>query len=198
MRATPHTPHAEAVSGTPSEATLLWPARQGSLSLPYMASRCVPSTRGENIALMHAERNTLHSQHYEALRATLSTMPEINVSAETDHQLSLLASWEGTSKGEVVARLLTNLSKSQTRSDDTVAVHKVYERERIEGIYDPPSSTLTITSAPWSGEVFSKPSSAAIAVVQHFKPDANPNRNGWDFWRVTETGAPLQSLRSHR
>lgn len=125
-------------------------------------------------------------------------MPEITVSAETDRQLSLLASWDGTSKGEVVARLLANLSKTETRSDDTVAVHKVYEKERIEGLYDPSSSTLTITSSPWSGEVFSKPSSAAIAVVQHFKPEANPNRNGWDFWRVTETGAPLQTLRSHR
>ena len=125
-------------------------------------------------------------------------MPEITVSADTDRHLSMLASWEGTSKGDVVARLLTKLFSNETEHTGDVAVHKVYERERIEGRYDPASSTLTITSPPWSGEVFSKPSSAAIAVVQHFKPDANPNRNGWDFWRVTETGAPLQSLRAHR
>lgn len=126
------------------------------------------------------------------------SMPRIDVSPETDQQLSLLASWEGTSKGEVVARLLAKLSSAETEPDNVVAVHKIYEKERIEGFYDPASSTLTITSPPWSGEVFSKPSSAAIAVVQHFKPDTNPNRNGWDFWRVTESGATLQSLRTHR
>ena len=117
-------------------------------------------------------------------------MPRIDVSPETDQQLSPLASWEGTSKGEVVARLLAKLSSAETEPDNVVAVHKIYEKERIEGFYDPASSTLTITSPPWSGEVFSKPSSAAIAVVQHFKPDTNPNRNGGLLARDRERSHP--------
>jgi hypothetical protein len=130
-------------------------------------------------------------------------MPEITVSPETYHQITLLASWEGTSKGEVVARLLSRLP-TQGGDDITadssieVAVYKVYERHRVEGRFDPSAKTLTITTEPWSGEVFNRPSSAAISVVEHFKPDSNPNRNGWDFWRVTATDEPLSTLRNRR
>lgn len=163
-----------------------------------------PSSPTTCLAPVHTKTSQEQKQyHYTAIALIVlvcyvASMPRIDVSPETDQQLSLLASWEGTSKGEVVARLLAKLSSAETEPGNAVAVHKIYEKERIEGFYDPTSSTLTIASPPWSGEVFSKPSSAAIAVVQHFKPDTNPNRNGWDFWRVTETGATLQSLRTHR
>lgn len=130
-------------------------------------------------------------------------MPEITVSPETYHQITLLASWEGTSKGEVVARLLSRLpalGESETTADSSteVPVYKVYERKRVEGLFDPAAKTLTITTAPWSGEVFNRPSSAAISVVEHFKPGSNPNRNGWDFWRMVATDEPLRILRDRR
>jgi hypothetical protein len=130
-------------------------------------------------------------------------MPEITVSPETYHQLTLLASWEGTSKGEVVARLLSRLpaqggDPAPADHSTDVPVYKVYERKRVEGLFDPAAKTLSITTEPLSGEVFNRPSSAAISVVEHFKPGSNPNRNGWDFWRVTATDEPLSTLRNRR
>jgi hypothetical protein len=32
-------------------------------------------------------------------------------------------------------------------------------------------------------------------VVKHYKPGVDPNRNGWGFWTVSETGEWLQALR---
>ncbi|QVQ53167.1 hypothetical protein J4H86_05110 [Spiractinospora alimapuensis] len=125
-------------------------------------------------------------------------MPHVEITQKTDDRLELLASWEGISKGEVIARLLERLHEAGEKTNTnatTVTVFTVYQKTRVEAEFDPATHTLAITSSPWSGETFSKPSTAAIAVVEHLNPNASPNRNGWSFWRVASTGRPLDTLR---
>jgi len=81
------------------------------------------------------------------------------------------------------------------REHGRISVHAVYRQVLVEGKYDPNTRTVTIESAPWNGEEFAKPSAAAIAVVTHYNPERNANTNGWRFWRVSDTGRLLDSLR---
>jgi hypothetical protein len=48
------------------------------------------------------------------------------------------------------------------------------------------------------GESFRSPTGAARAVVRHYNPSVNDNRNGWGFWQIDSGGGPrawLQSIR---
>ena len=78
------------------------------------------------------------------------------------------------------------------------AVHAIYGGTRTDGLYDRVSQSLTITTGPLAGRSFSKPSGAAVALVQVYSPDVNPNRNGWSFWVVSKTGKRLQTIRYER
>lgn len=122
-------------------------------------------------------------------------MTNIEVSRDTYAKLSAIATWEGISAGEVVARLLDRRPESKPREHGRISVHAVYRQVRVEGTYDPNTHTVTIESTPWNGEEFAKPSAAAIAVVTHYNPERNANTNGWRFWRVSDTGKLLDSLR---
>ncbi|WP_052745731.1 hypothetical protein [Allosalinactinospora lopnorensis] len=122
-------------------------------------------------------------------------MPAIEISSDTYAKLSAIATWEGISIGEVVTRLLNRKPEPRGRGDGRVSVHAVYRQVRVEGTYDPGTQTVTIDSSPWEGEEFSKPSTAAIAVVTRYNPERNANTNGWRFWRVSDTGRLLDSLR---
>ena len=79
--------------------------------------------------------------------------------------------------------------------EDGVSVHAIYNGTRIDGRYHPATGKLEITSGVLARQVFKTPSGAAIAVVRAHNPGVKPNRNGWTFWVVTETGKLLQSLR---
>lgn len=122
-------------------------------------------------------------------------MPNIEVSSDTYSKLSAIAAWEGISTGEVVTRLLDRTPEPKPREHGRISVHAVYRQVRVEGAYDPNTQTVRIESAPWNGEEFAKPSAAAIAVVTHYNPQRNANTNGWRFWRVSDTGRLLDSLR---
>ncbi|GAB3856413.1 hypothetical protein GCM10029963_52730 [Micromonospora andamanensis] len=61
----------------------------------------------------------------------------------------------------------------------------------------PGPGRVEITAGPLAGQVFKTPSQAARAIVGHYKPEVSPHRNGWSFFVIEETGAPLQILR-HR
>jgi hypothetical protein len=84
-----------------------------------------------------------------------------------------------------------------TESDelDSVTIHAVYEGHRTRGVYEPATRRVTIVDGPLAARSFKSPSGAAIAVVSHYRPGVNPNRNGWSFWTVTDSGDLLQSLR---
>jgi hypothetical protein len=129
----------------------------------------------------------------------------ISVTDGVHDRIALLARAWGYSDGEVVRRLLDEFS-APTRHLDSgdlpdesgghgVPVHAVYEGNRIEGVFYPGTRRLDITAGVLAGRSFKSPSGAAIAVVQAHNPEVHPNRNGWSFWVVTESGKWLQTIR---
>jgi hypothetical protein len=86
---------------------------------------------------------------------------------------------------------------SERRAGDgsRVAIHGDYEGRRTKAWFSPSTQRVEIAEGPLAGASYKSPSGAARAVVAHGNPEVNPSRNGWAFWTVTATGAPLQSLR---
>lgn len=128
-------------------------------------------------------------------------MKQLDVADDVYEQVTLLERAWATSASEVVRRLLIEFRGAEDRSASAksatpqVAVHAVYERTRTDGLYDPVTQALTITTGALAGKTFGKPSGAAVALVGAQSPGVNPNRNGWSFWVVSETGKRLQSIR---
>jgi hypothetical protein len=130
-------------------------------------------------------------------------MPTISLTAGTAERLRLLSRAWSVTEDDAVSRLLDEFTGGQDEPttkalNRAVSVHAIYEGERILGRFQPESGKVEIDSAPCAGRSFRTPSGAAIAVVQAMNPRVNPNRNGWSFWIVTDTGKTLQSLRSKR
>ncbi|OLF18024.1 hypothetical protein [Actinophytocola xanthii] len=129
----------------------------------------------------------------------------IEVDSQTYSSLEFAARMSGCTAGEVVARLVAQASMpppttvgapERSDADVAVAVYADYEGHRTQGRYDPRTTRIDITSGPLSGRSFKTPTGAARAVVAHYKPGVNPNRNGWEFWRLDdETGRALAGVR---
>ncbi|WP_217206571.1 hypothetical protein [Streptomyces sp. AC550_RSS872] len=124
----------------------------------------------------------------------------ISVDDATFAKVALLArAWDVT-PGEAVRRLVEHFqqpapaTRPTASTDERVAVHALYGGVRVEGEYDPVTQSLTVTEGPALGH-YRTPSGAASAVLQAVKPHVKPNRNGWSFWTITETGRLLQTLR---
>ncbi|MGP8296389.1 hypothetical protein ACTPOK_00055 [Streptomyces inhibens] len=81
-----------------------------------------------------------------------------------------------------------------TTSPTLAPVHVFYAGQKISGMYDRENRSLTIADGPAAG-TYKTPSGAASAVLHALRPDVRPNRNGWSFWTVDETGEILQTLR---
>jgi hypothetical protein len=128
-------------------------------------------------------------------------MANVVVADAVYERIELLAAAWRTTEGEVVKRLLEEFARSSRdasgtpRLDGVVKVHTVYAGQRIDAVYHRDTMRVDITTGDLAGKSFNRPSGAAIAVVQTYRPDVNPNRNGWGFWTVTETGKPLRSIR---
>jgi hypothetical protein len=126
----------------------------------------------------------------------------IEVDQQTDDYLALAARVAGISKGQVVAQLVV-LAKSEPPADSprrpggerAVTIHADYEGHRTIARYIRGLGRIEIEDGPLAGESFKTPSEAAVRVVRKYNPEINPNRNGWTFWVITETGAPLQTIR---
>ncbi|MCZ4120243.1 hypothetical protein [Streptomyces sp. H39-S7] len=119
----------------------------------------------------------------------------------TNTQIALLARAWDVSPGEAVRRLVEHFQHASptatTRpapAGSWVAVHAIYDGVRVPGLYDPASRALTVTDSPAAG-AYRTPSGAASAVLQALKPQVKPNRNGWEFWTVDDSGELLQTLR---
>ncbi len=57
---------------------------------------------------------------------------------------------------------------------------------------------VEIVDGPLKSRSFKTPTGAARAVVRHYNPSVNDNRNGWGFWQIDNGGGPrvwLQSIR---
>lgn len=80
-----------------------------------------------------------------------------------------------------------------------IAAAGVRQGFRTAGRYDPKAGRIDITTGPLDGRSFKSPSSAARAVVGHYKPAVNPHRNGWSFWSLDDGSKRLlQSIRPQK
>nr|WP_078903259.1 hypothetical protein [Streptomyces toyocaensis] len=126
--------------------------------------------------------------------------PTIEVDEQTYRSIEFAASMGGTTAGEVVARLVKSASvpaaASKEDEERKVGVYVDYEGHRTRGNYDRDTKRIDITSGPLAGQSFKTPTGAARAVVTHYKPGVNPNRNGWSFWVLDDgSGGLLQTIR---
>ncbi|MGD9958137.1 hypothetical protein [Nocardioides sp.] len=129
--------------------------------------------------------------------------PSIEVDAATYRSLELAARLTGVSVGGVVSRLVAQAVEGPARDSptpgvrpDKVSIYADYAGTRTHGEFESSSSQIQITTGPLAGTTYGTPSQAAVAVVQHYKPDVDPNRNGWTFWVLDDgSGARIQSIR---
>ncbi|WP_059007039.1 hypothetical protein [Streptomyces specialis] len=134
----------------------------------------------------------------------MSPQHAVLLDSATHADIALLARAWDVSEGEAVRRLIKHFQRSPAAASPTaasapgeartVAVHAIYNGHRVSGLYDPATESLTITAGPATGH-YKSPSGAASAVLQALKPHVKPNRNGWSFWTVDESGELLQTLR---
>lgn len=129
----------------------------------------------------------------------------IRLDTTTYQQVTLLAGAWGLSPAQAVRRLAEHFQQRfapATGADDgtddgSVAVHAIYACVRIQGHYHPTTQSLTITEGPGAGH-YKSPSGATTAVLRTLRPHIQPNRTGWDFWIINETGERLRTLRGTR
>lgn len=122
----------------------------------------------------------------------------IEVSDETLARVRLLQSAWQTSADAVIDRLLNAFMQVDAAVPEPgrLDVHATYEGKLVKGSFDVRTRYLTITEGPLTGQSFKSPSGAAMALVRHLNPEVHNNRNGWTFWTITDTGHPLQTVRS--
>ncbi|WP_409073943.1 hypothetical protein [Micromonospora chalcea] len=134
-------------------------------------------------------------------------MPTIEIDEDTDSYLAFAAGIAGLTKGQVVARLVNEVrARAESRPEapedpsgepSTVRIYADYAGHRTHASFVPGPGRIEITSGPLAGKVYKTPSQAAREIVKHYNPDVSPHRNGWSFFLISGTAAPLQTLR-HR
>lgn len=131
-------------------------------------------------------------------------MSEVEVFEVDAERIKLLQRAWNSSTATVINRLLDAFMREQPQVPEDepadsgeIRVHASYEGVWIDGLFEPISERLLITNGDLAGRRFKSPSGAAAAVVRLLNPAVHPNRNGWTFWTVTETGHLLKSLRRH-
>lgn len=128
-------------------------------------------------------------------------VPTIEINQPEYDALDLTASITGMTHAQVVARLIqqTRLPAappSSTRPDTVVPIYADYDGYRTKATYDRVTRRIDIIDGPLARRSFKSPSSAARAVVSHYKPSVNPHRNGWGFWLLDDgSGDTLQKIR---
>lgn len=124
----------------------------------------------------------------------------IEVDDQTHRSLELAARMSNSTAAQVVARLVDQASMPKPVDEHadraTLFVYADYEGHRTHASYDPETKRVDITSGPLGGSSFKTPTGAARAVVGHYKPSINTNRNGWLFWSLNDGSRRLlQSVR---
>lgn len=127
-------------------------------------------------------------------------MATIEVDEDTKRTVSFAARMAQLTEGAIIRRLIAasawvNDEPAQPRAGG-VAVYADYEGHRVHARYIEPAR-VEIIDGPLAGQSFKTPTGAARAVIRHFNPDINDNRNGWTFWQIDEPGVrrPLQAIR---
>lgn len=123
-------------------------------------------------------------------------MPNVLLDDRTHEKLRVVAGVLGLTEAQAVGELIRRLEPRSSAGDDLrMAIHAVYKGARVEGLFDPKTNAVEITTGSLAGQRFVRPSPAAVAVVRSIDPAVSPARNGWNFWLITDTGAVLQSAR---
>ncbi|WP_189194125.1 DUF4357 domain-containing protein [Micromonospora fulviviridis] len=137
-------------------------------------------------------------------------MKQIDVYDDTYDRLRFAAKVFGVSIAEVVERMVQTHDGPQVGAvkpeqpapptqTHEVPVHVVYQNIRIQGLFEPDTNLLRITTGDLAGRTYSSPSAAAIAVVEKMNPGrAFPQTNGRTFWVVDSTGKTLRSILGKR
>lgn len=130
-------------------------------------------------------------------------METLMLPASIRREVALLAGAWQVSEGEAVGRLVDHFRATTIQPDrntaaipeQAIAVHATYQGQRVEGLFFPATKRLEVTSGQRAGRTYKSPSGAARAVITAINPHVTPNRDGWTFWIVAETGKLLQTLR---
>jgi len=127
-------------------------------------------------------------------------MATIEVDEGVKRTVSFAARMADVTEGEIVRRLIA-ASSLETKELDPgqkgVPIYADYEGHRTRAVYFAPAR-VEIVDGPLKGKSFRTPTGAARAVVRHYNPSVNDNRNGWGFWQIDNGGGPrvwLQSIR---
>lgn len=129
--------------------------------------------------------------------------PTIDVDQATFNAIDLAARLTSMSHSEVLARLVSQSQASPTTSDGAseddangVAIYADYVGRRTKATFNRLTHRIDIIDGPLAGTSYKSPSSAARAVVGHYKPGVSPHRNGWSFWMLDDgTARFVQSIR---
>jgi hypothetical protein len=132
-------------------------------------------------------------------------MKTVELAEATHSDLTLLAqAWQVDHNG-AVERLISDFRSNGPRAkvgpppqptdQGLVEIYADYNGVRVSGVYDPKTQSVRITSGISNQRTFKSPSGAAIAVVSELNPTVDPNRNGWSFWNLVESGETLQQIR---
>ena len=128
-------------------------------------------------------------------------MAIIEVDEETKRIVSFAARMANLTEGGIIRRLIASSALPEESvpqpADGGVAIYADYEGHRVRARFFEPTR-VEIIDGPLAGQSFKSPTGAARAVVRHYNPSINDNRNGWAFWQLDdESGArmPLQSVR---
>jgi hypothetical protein len=127
-------------------------------------------------------------------------MATIEVDSETKSKVAFAARMANVSEGEIIRRLVLGAAPDDKPVDagsPGIRIYADYEGHRTTAVYHAPGR-VEIIDGPLKGKPFKSPTGAARAVVRHYNPAVNDNRNGWMFWQIDNAGGPrvwLQSVR---
>jgi hypothetical protein len=125
-------------------------------------------------------------------------MAQIEVADGTHDTVRLLSkAWGGISEGAVIQRVLSEWTPAPAIDPhNAIAIHSIYRAVRSDATYDRTTRQITIKTGPLAGTGPYSVSGSAVALVKRISPTVHPERNGWNFWKITATGKLLQSIRS--
>jgi hypothetical protein len=127
-------------------------------------------------------------------------MATIEVDDGSKQAVSFAARMANVTEAEIVRRLIAASSltgKDPDPGQEGVAIYADYEGHRTRALYFAPGR-VEIVDGPLNGKSFKTPTGAARAVVRHYNPSVNDNRNGWGFWQIDNGGGSrvwLQAIR---
>lgn len=127
-------------------------------------------------------------------------MAIIEVDEYTKHAVSFAARMANLTEGGIIRQLIaasTLPEESPQPADHGVTIYADYEGHRVRARYFEPAR-VEIVDGPLAGQSFKSPTGAARAVVRHYNPGINDNRNGWAFWQIDDESGKRMSLQSIR